>query len=586
MKPISQQSLSGVFRNIFLLHAYLGSAQSTLVEMVDAIATFDNTSGTYGTNVCIFTTSNSSLPTIAPLLIPTLLAKYPTTFLKMNDYVYVESANLATLVLLDLTGYRYEFPFRFIQKRLSQHPCYRKSAKFVILMGATSFQRKETAVAYMEKFSILNYILIPVTNSSSSLTVYTKHQFTDQEYYFRSDDRPVQQFFPDKLRNINGYKFQMHGITAYPYMVFDDEGYVYGLVPNFLKIVIRERCNGTSSLTENSKLRAALDGYFNIEEERLSYQHTLYFREESGIHIVCPVRTVRDFLRHLLKPFSIGIWLILAGLFAFCRVVQILFPDLYRYDLIALTFFGGGGIEYQQPFTFRVITLTLAVLVFFLSEAYNTKIISLMSLAKFYEQPQTIDELRNSDFRILSSRAGTEFLGPISNNFLSYPATLRAERRLGFRVLEHYCSMMHLGNAWIAVSQAMNNLYVGLYIVEEPLLINKNLIQLAQHSPFFDLFVKIFGLLNDSGVWTYMLTQSKAMLYESIEEAPFQEVIFFFNDLYCVWILIVVGWLISTVCFVGEIVIAKFRQRKLRRAKRFLNVARKYRFVKAWYNPH
>ncbi|XP_052895635.1 uncharacterized protein LOC128302827 [Anopheles moucheti] len=585
MKPISQQTLVAVFKNIFLLHACLGRSQSTLVEMVDAIATFDNTSNTFGTNVCLFTTSNSSLPTVAPHLIPSLLSKYPTIFLNQHNYVFVKSANLATLVLLDVTGYHYEFPFRFIQKRLSQHPCYRKSAKFVILMGGTSFQRKETAVAFMTKFSILNYILVPVTNASGSMTVYTKHQFTEQEYYFRTDDRPVQQFFPDKLRNINGYKFKMHGITAYPYMVFDGEGFVYGLVPNLVKIIIRQRCNGTSSFTENEKLRSSMDGHFNIDDERLSFQHTFYFREETSIHIVCPVRSVRDFLRHLLKPFSIGIWLILVGLFTFCRVVQILFPDLYRYDLIALTFFGGGGIEYQQPFAFRIITLTLAVLVFFLSEAYNTKIISLMSLAKFYEQPQTIEELHNSDFRILSSRAGTDFFGPISDNFLSYRATLRERRRYGFRVHEHYCSTMHVGNAWIAVSQKMNNLLNTLYIVEEPLLIDKSLIQLAQHSPFFDLFEKIFGWFNDSGLWTYMLTQSKALLYKSIEETPFQEVIFFFNDLFCVWILIFVGWLISTVCFVGEIVTDTLRQRKLRRTKRFLHAARKYRIVMAWFNP-
>uniref|UniRef100_A0A182M3K1 Ionotropic glutamate receptor C-terminal domain-containing protein n=1 Tax=Anopheles culicifacies TaxID=139723 RepID=A0A182M3K1_9DIPT len=582
MKLTSKQTLSVCLQNVLLLYACLAnSAQSTLLDMVDAIAAFDNETDISGTNVCIFTTANSSLPAISPQLLPTLMAKYPTVFLHTFDYVTVEHALLASLVLLDLTAYHYEFPFKYIQQRLNQHPCYKKTAKFIILLGGSSFQRKQTAIHYLEKFSILNYILVPVSNSSSSLTLYTKNQFTNHEYYFRSDDRPVQKFFPDKLRNINGYKFKLQGITMYPYMSFNDEGIVYGLVPHFVKLVIQKRCNGTTYFTEDPSIRRAMDAVFNIPDDRFSYPQTFYFREETGIYFICPIRTVRDFLRHLLKPFSVGIWIILAGLFAFCRIVQILFPTLYQYDLIALTFFGGGGIEYHQPFAFRIITLTLAILMFFLSEAYNTKIISLMTIAKYYEQPQTIDELHNSDFRILSTRAGSKFLGPISDNFLSYPATLRAERRLGHRVLEHYCMMMHLGNAWLAVSQQWEDFLGSLYIVEEPLMIDKNLIQFAQHTPFFDLFETMFGWLNDSGIWAHMLQKSKEMLYRGpkmFEATQFQEIIFYFNDLYCVWILVVAGWMISTACFVVEIVTDACRQRKLRRAARFLNVTQKYPF--------
>ncbi|XP_035913361.1 uncharacterized protein LOC118512685 [Anopheles stephensi] len=586
MCPISKQTLWGVF---FMLQAFGHcSAQSTLHEMVDEIATFDNASDTSGTNVCIFSTANSSLAMFAPLLLPTLISKYPTTFVDMKHYVDVESASLASLVLLDLTAYHYEFPFNFIQKRLNHHPCYRKSAKFIILMGGTSFQRKATAIRYLDKYSIMNYILVPLANESTPVTVYTKHRFTGQEYYFRSSDRPVQQFFPDKLRNLNGYTFVMQGGTIYPYLLFlEREGQATGMVPNLVKHIIRDRCNGTTYFTEEEKYRRAVHALFNVPLTRFHYQQTIYFREDTGIYIVCPVRSVRDFLRHLLKPFSVGIWIILVGLFIFCRVVKILFPSICQYDLISITFFGGGGVEYLQPFAFRIITLTLAVLMFFLSEAYNTKIISLMSLSKFYEQPQTIEELIDSDYRILSPRSGSKFLGPISANFLSYRATLREEERLGDEVHRHYCSIMHLGNAWLAVSMHIHHI-VGLrYIVREPLFRDKNLIQLEQHTAFYDLFEDAFGLINDSGLWSYRLQRAEKitatkpldMIY-----TQFQEVIFYFNDLYCVWILIVVGWFISTVCFVGEIVTERWRQRKLKRVARKFQAVQKYRLVLGWFN--
>uniref|UniRef100_A0A182SC87 Uncharacterized protein n=1 Tax=Anopheles maculatus TaxID=74869 RepID=A0A182SC87_9DIPT len=290
MCPISRQTLlaGGV-----LLYALLHGTQSTLHEMVDAIATFDNASDTTGTNVCIFSTANSSLPMLSPLLLPTLMSKYPTTFVDMKNYVNVDTASLASLVLLDLTAYHYEFPFQCIQKCLNIHPCYRKSAKFVILMGGTSFQRKATAIRYVEKYSIMNYILVPLTNTSGPFPVYTKHQFTGQEYYFRSSDRPVQQFFPDKLRNLNGFRFMMHGVTVYPYMLFlESEGQATGMVPNLVKHVIRDRCNGTTYFMEESKYRRVMHGLFNIPIERFHYQHIIYFREETGVFVVCPIRTV------------------------------------------------------------------------------------------------------------------------------------------------------------------------------------------------------------------------------------------------------------------------------------------------------
>uniref|UniRef100_A0A182V572 Uncharacterized protein n=1 Tax=Anopheles merus TaxID=30066 RepID=A0A182V572_ANOME len=459
-------------------------------ELEDA---YDNSTDTTGTSICIFTTSNSSLDKISPLLLPTLLQQYPTTFVTMKSYVDMEIRKLATLVLLDLTAYHYE-------QRLNQHPCYKKSAKFVILMGGTSFDRKETALKYLHKYAILNFVLIPLTDSSESVSVYTWNQYTGQEHYFRSTDRPVHRFFPDKLRNLNGYRFTMYGVTNYPYLLYGPEGKAYGLVPNFVNIVIRKRCNGTTYHSDNTKLRNVMDANFNLQDERFSFQNTFYFWEETGIYLVCPVRSVRDFLRHLLKPFSLGIWLILGGLFALCQVAEILFPNIYRYDLIGVTFFGGGGVEYRQPFAFRIVTLTLAVLMFFLSEAYNTKIISLMSFAKFTEQPQTLDAIQQSDLRIMSSRGGVDFFGQVKNNFLSYPATLRAQKRYGQRVYEHYCAMMYKGNAWVAVASELLDLKESLYMIPEPLMIDKMLIQLIQHSPFFDLFERMFGLVNECEV--------------------------------------------------------------------------------------
>ena len=346
--------------------------------------------------------------------------------------------------------------------------------------------------------------------------MYTWNQYTGQEHFFRSTDRPVHRFFPDKLRDLNGYRFMMYGITNYPYIMFGPNGTAQGLVPNFLNIVIRKRCNGTTFYTDSVKMHYAMDANFNMQHERLSFKNTFFFWEETGIYLVCPVRSVRDFLRHLLKPFSLGIWLIFGGLFALCRVAEILFPNIYRYDLIAITFFGGGGVEYRQPFAFRIVTLTLAVLMFFLSEAYNTKIISLMSFEKFTEQPQTLDAIQQSDLRIMFSRGAVDIFSSLKNNFLSPSATMRAQKRYGHGVYEHYCAMMYKGNAWIAVAPQMMDLMGSLYMVPEPLMINKLLIQLMQHSPFFDLFERMFGLVTCTSICSLRCPQTVLSQHVSV----------------------------------------------------------------------
>ncbi|XP_053674643.1 uncharacterized protein LOC128724946 [Anopheles nili] len=548
-----------------LMLALLQGSHSTLIELVDAIASYDNSSVISGTNICVFTTANSTLETMTPHLLKTLMSKYPTTLVAKGSYIDVRKRWTASLVLLDLTAFHYEFPSIYVQKSLNSHPCYRKSAKFVILMGGASFQRKHIALAFLEKFSILNFILVPLTtfnHSNSSLKVYTHNRFTKKELYFQSTDRPVQLFFPDKLRDLYGYKFMLHGLNSFPYIFFG-LGIPRGVLQTFVDQLIWKYRNGTTYYTDNLKQRRAMDCWLNNQVDRKNFLNTVYFREQTGICLICPIRSGRDFLRHLLKPFSLGIWIVLGVLFAFCRAMEIIFPQIYKYDLIALTFFGGGGTEYLQPFQFRIITLTLAVLIFFLSEAYNTKIISLMTLSKFYELPQTLDEVAKSDYRILSTRVGTNTFGSLAPSFLSYPKSLREEKRLGNRVFDVYCMIMMLENAWMASTNPMTGARTNRYIVNELISVDVNVVQFPQHSPFVDIFDRFFGIFHDSGLWSYLVRRYKEVLYRSFDtkKVQFQEVIFFFDDLFCIWILIVVGWLISIVCFIAELIRNWLQQR-------------------------
>ncbi|KFB45770.1 hypothetical protein ZHAS_00013745 [Anopheles sinensis] len=416
--------------------------------------------------------------------------------------------------------------------------------------------------ALMKKLGILNFIVVQVElETLDKLTVWTKNQFTHREDHFLSDHRPVAQLFPDKLHDLNGYQFVLYGEWDYPYIMPYVDG-VYGVLPKFFDIIIHQRCNGTTSYSQNAKHSHLVDSRFNRMDHRLSFEHTLYFREQSGWYLVCPERKERDFLQPLLKPFSMGIWIVIAALFVTCWMLQFLFPMTYRYDLVGITFFGGGGTEYEHPFQFRIVTFTLIVLLFFLSEAYNTKLISLMTFSKFYKQPETLEEFARSDYRILAVPSSLEMSLGLKHNFLSLSETRREERRLGPRKNEVYCSIMNQGIAFSVVGIGLENYAVPLYMIREPVIVDRSLVQFNRHSPFYDMFQMYFDRFNDAGLWINLIDRCMHALgkvrphLQGSEQ--FQEVIFYFNDLTCIWILVIAGWLVSGITFVFELIWWKF----------------------------
>ncbi|KFB45778.1 hypothetical protein ZHAS_00013754 [Anopheles sinensis] len=421
----------------------------------------------------------------------------------------------------------------------------------------------------MKKLGILNFIVVQVElETFDKLTVWTKNQFTNHENYFVSDHRPVAHFFPDKLHNLNGYQFVLHGDWDYPYIMPYADG-VYGVLPKFIDIIIREQCNGTISYSQDTKHIYLADLRYNEQELRLSFMHTIYFREQSGWYLVCPERKERDFLQPLLKPFSMGIWIVLGALYVTCRVLQFLFPTTYRYDLVGITFFGGGGTEYEHPFQFRIVTFTLIVLLFFLSEAYNTKLISLMTFSKFFKQPETLEEFVHTDYRILAVPSSMELTLGLKHNFLSLSETRREERRLGPRRNEIYCSIMSQGIAYTVVGIGLENYAVPLYMIPEPVIVDRFLVQFNQHSPFYELFQIYFDRFNDAGLWINLFNRHMHALgkvrphLQGIEQ--FQEVIFYFDDLTCIWILVIAGWFASAFTFVGEVIWWKIQNKFLAR---------------------
>uniref|UniRef100_A0A182UZ04 Uncharacterized protein n=1 Tax=Anopheles merus TaxID=30066 RepID=A0A182UZ04_ANOME len=94
-----------------------------------------------------------------------------------------------------------------------------------------------------------------------------------------------------------------------------------------------------------------------------------------------------------------------------------------------------------------------------------------------------------------------------------------------------------------------------MYVLREKAIEATQSMQFAKNSPIAGTMKRFFGLYCDTGLWQRQKDRHNLILEGlSLMRETFSEVIFYYEDLQCVWILVVVGWLISMFVFVGEVV--------------------------------
>uniref|UniRef100_A0A182T0T1 Ionotropic glutamate receptor C-terminal domain-containing protein n=1 Tax=Anopheles maculatus TaxID=74869 RepID=A0A182T0T1_9DIPT len=323
--------------------------------------------------------------------------------------------------------------------------------------------------------------------------------------------------------------------------------------------------------------RPEFDLTFAYTDFRPHYMHDVTLKEHGGYCVLCPFHTERDFLRHLLKPFSFGIWLVLGALIVVCRLLGRLLPSLFPRNLLEEIFFS-ASIPHRLPFPTRVVSFAVTVLIFFLSEAYNAKIVSLMSISKYFDRPETVRDLIESDFRIAIPGVRAPLIAE------AFPGKLISRRRAdaiyrerGDLMYTEYCTVTYCYLAYMNVVIGRNQYGFQQYVLKDMVVQRMLTIQLSTHSPFYEQFAEFFERYYQSGIWMHRLEYMNRKLVRDMEPIRnrFGEVVFHFDDLACVWVLIIVGWLLGTVGLGAEL-LWMFVQQKLRsrwqRLKRYVHL--------------
>ncbi|XP_052895634.1 uncharacterized protein LOC128302826 [Anopheles moucheti] len=496
-----------------------------------------------------------------------LISQHPVKFATEKPIHSAQKPKYANVVLLDVTGWD-QFPVLLFKKQFSNNPCHFIDARFIVLVTRSCFlEDRSTIVQFFDDQGIVNYAIIPTPSSAlervDNISIYTENRFSKEQIFVQLNDLDnMHRLFPNKLIDLYGYHIRI-GVKQndVPYMViWKNSNDFLGTLEYIFKHIGIKVLNLTFTFFQQTTQPYDGDAYYSITFRREHFQHEVAFRDMDGMCLLCPVHQDKYFLLHLFKPFSFGAWIFLGGVLVVCCILRLLFPSIFRYDPILQTVFGVIGNEYNQAFLARMVLLVLSWLSFFFSRTYVGRVMALMSLRRTYKRPNTVAEFMQSDYMMAiqkEQRAQFNLDYFISKMIDQHEfEQLRGQDGANYRL--QYCTLEPCGLAYWLTVRWVHQFNIDFFVLKESIVPYPRTLQFATNSPIVPAIYRYLGLFYETGLWDYIYTRQLAIM-EMVPEAKntISEVVFSFDDLMSVWILLGGGLLISTVLFVGELLSKK-----------------------------
>ncbi|XP_052895632.1 uncharacterized protein LOC128302824 [Anopheles moucheti] len=496
-----------------------------------------------------------------------LISQHPVKFATEKPIHSAQKPKYANVVLLDVTGWD-QFPVLRFKKQFSDNPCHFIEARFIVLVTRSCFlEDRSTIVQFFDEQGIVNYAIIPTPSSAlervDNISIYTENRFSKEQIFVQLNDLDnMHRLFPNKLIDLYGYHIRI-GVkqTDFPLvMISQDADDFHGILNTLFLDLGKNKLNLTFTFFQQTTQPYDADVYYDIVFQREHFQHEVAFRDMGGMCLFCPAKYNWFFFSYLLKPFSFGAWIFLGGVLVVCCILRLLFPSTFRYDPILQTVFGVIGNEYNQAFLARMVLLVLSWLSFFFSRTYTSRMLGLMSLGQFFKRPKTIAEFMQSDYLMaihkedLAQFPLNDFIPKMLDPFEF--DRLVTESGVQYHFL--YCSLEPCGEARWLVSPVNHGYNHEFFAIEESIVPYLHRLQFAKNSPIVGVMKNHIELFYETGLWNYYFkSHIDALNVEPESRNTISEVVFSFDDLVSVWILLGGGLLISTVLFVGELLSKK-----------------------------
>ncbi|XP_040171481.1 uncharacterized protein LOC120904969 [Anopheles arabiensis] len=258
-----------------------------------------------------------------------------------------------------------------------------------------------------------------------------------------------------------------------------------------------------------------------------SVQHVL--PEMNGVCLIIPKTQKYEILQHLLRPFASTAWIVLI---VALLVGSYIAKRHFRHSLLDTLIFGVDLDAASVSRRERIVLFACLVVFFILSEAYQAKLLALMSSSRYPPDPKTVAEFLQTDTLLYVGRV---------RKAADYWFTFDGE--------QDYGTLMQCPVAWDFFLRWTNrhyNLY-GYNVRPRVHIVAENILSLSASYTFSRTFLlyprfKVYlDRIYESGLMRYWQTeQDRRQMFEQKFVFVENEIISF-NDLIMVWIVLGIG---------------------------------------------
>lgn len=272
-------------------------------------------------------------------------------------------------------------------------------------------------------------------------------------------------------------------------------------------------------------------------------------------------RSPLQMVQLLTLPFSWQVWTTLILLLISVEVIHLAVPRTFRNEPILMVVCGFERYDLHKADRCEKMALfSLIVLLFFMSRAYETRLLSMMVSRPATRDINTIQDLVESGIKIKHDLlTGTAFLDDHNLKSLVVNSTKNSvlnmdgvhayitERFLAKLVLPKYYDPEQRMNRYHIMDESVGIAHVGFF--------------LRVRSPLVDMFGHTMTVLLESGIHGHLSVASATFKIEK-DIAGYQRLStgddsLYFEDLFPAWMALLVGLVAGLAGFVGEITVCK-----------------------------
>lgn len=274
--------------------------------------------------------------------------------------------------------------------------------------------------------------MIIIGSKDKDMVIYTFNPFepTDKKRFQRVEKKTaVNEFFPDKLKDLHGYQYRALYHNDYPkiYDKIHKNGKIAvdGRNAKFLQTVVKHQNAKVSwKFVNDDDRKLAIKEFvdnFNENKADLTLNTGIKFGkknknslrevntfETDGYCAMLPYPERKSFFSFFLKPFDVWTWIMIMVSVTGLTVVWYFLnkttrhrnPNSAGYFLFAiLAFFVGQGAEFRNHRLLQKVLIQLMIMMtFILGNAYQSVLVSMMAESRYGNQITTIESMSNSEF--------------------------------------------------------------------------------------------------------------------------------------------------------------------------------------------